>query len=120
MKASREWGRLDQRHADALWYAERLLQPAVLEDTPKVKHVVGARCALLSATDSGSRRSGTGHRTIAVVSVRWPRQVLAEFGRQLPADVEIRGRFESEDALHRDAGAPGRDRWLERGSWPRS
>jgi thiocyanate hydrolase gamma subunit len=63
----------------------------VLEDTPKVKHVVV--CTLCSCYP----RPILGHspewyRTPNYRRrlVRWPRQVLAEFGLQLPADVEIR------------------------------
>ena len=48
--------------------------------------------------------------------VRWPRQVLAEFGTIIPRDVEVRVHdFEPEDALHGPADVPGRDRGLERG-----
>jgi thiocyanate hydrolase subunit gamma len=63
----------------------------VLEDTPKVKHVVV--CTLCSCYP----RPILGHspewyRTPNYRRrlVRWPRQVLAEFGLQLPADVEVR------------------------------
>ncbi len=63
----------------------------VLEDTAKVKHVVV--CTLCSCYP----RPILGHspewyRTPNYRRrlVRWPRQVLAEFGLQLPADVEIR------------------------------
>ncbi len=63
----------------------------VLEDTPKVHHVVV--CTLCSCYP----RPILGHspewyRTPNYRRrlVRWPRQVLSEFGLQLPDDVEIR------------------------------
>ncbi len=63
----------------------------VLEDTPKLKHVVV--CTLCSCYP----RPILGHspewyRTPSYRRriVRWPRQVLSEFGLQLPEDVEIR------------------------------
>lgn len=63
----------------------------VLEDTPKLKHVVV--CTLCSCYP----RPILGHspewyRTPNYRRrlVRWPRQVLSEFGLQLPEDVEIR------------------------------
>ena len=63
----------------------------VLEDTPKLHHVVV--CTLCSCYP----RPILGHspewyRTPNYRRrlVRWPRQVLAEFGLQLPDDVEIR------------------------------
>lgn len=63
----------------------------VLEDTPKVKHVVV--CTLCSCYPRPILgQSPEWYRTPNYRRrlVRWPRQVLAEFGLQLPEDVEIR------------------------------
>lgn len=63
----------------------------VLEDTPKLKHVVV--CTLCSCYPRPILgQSPEWYRTPNYRRrlVRWPRQVLAEFGLQLPADVEIR------------------------------
>ena len=63
----------------------------VLEDTPKLKHVVV--CTLCSCYPRPILgQSPEWYRTPNYRRrlVRWPRQVLAEFGLQLPADVEVR------------------------------
>ena len=63
----------------------------VLEDTPKLKHVVV--CTLCSCYPRPILgQSPEWYRTPNYRRrlVRWPRQVLAEFGLQLPQDVEIR------------------------------
>lgn len=63
----------------------------VLEDTPKLKHVVV--CTLCSCYPRPILgQSPEWYRTPNYRRrlVRTPRQVLAEFGLQLPADVEIR------------------------------
>ena len=63
----------------------------VLEDTPKLKHVVV--CTLCSCYPRPILgQSPEWYRTPAYRRrlVRWPRQVLSEFGLQLPPDVEIR------------------------------
>ncbi|MHB1232319.1 MAG: thiocyanate hydrolase subunit gamma [Burkholderiales bacterium] len=63
----------------------------VLEDTPKVKHVVV--CTLCSCYPRPILgQSPEWYRTPNYRRrlVRWPRQVLAEFGLQLSPDVEIR------------------------------
>ena len=63
----------------------------VLEDTPKLKHVVVCTlCSCYPRPILGQSpewyRTPNYRRRI----VRWPRQVLAEFGLQLPDDVEVR------------------------------
>lgn len=63
----------------------------VLEDTPTLKHVVVCTlCSCYPRPILGQSpewyRTPNYRRRI----VRWPRQVLSEFGLQLPADVEIR------------------------------
>ncbi len=63
----------------------------VLEDTPKLKHVVV--CTLCSCYPRPILgQSPEWYRTPNYRRrlVRWPRQVLAEFGLQLPADVDVR------------------------------
>jgi thiocyanate hydrolase subunit gamma len=63
----------------------------VLEDTPNLKHVVV--CTLCSCYPRPILgQSPEWYRTPNYRRrlVRWPRQVLAEFGLQLPEDVEIR------------------------------
>ncbi len=63
----------------------------VLEDTPKLKHVVV--CTLCSCYPRPILgQSPEWYRTPNYRRrlVRWPRQVLAEFGLQIPEDVEIR------------------------------
>jgi hypothetical protein len=63
----------------------------VLEDTPKLKHVVV--CTLCSCYPRPILgQSPEWYRTPNYRRrlVRWPRQVLAEFGLQLPEGVEIR------------------------------
>jgi len=63
----------------------------VLEDTPKLKHVVV--CSLCSCYPRPILgQSPEWYRTPNYRRrlVRWPRQVLAEFGLQLPEDVEVR------------------------------
>ena len=63
----------------------------VLEDTPKLKHVVV--CTLCSCYPRPILgQSPEWYRTPNYRRrlVRWPRQVLAEFGLQLSPDVEIR------------------------------
>ncbi len=63
----------------------------VLEDTPKLKHVVV--CTLCSCYPRPILgQSPEWYRTPNYRRrlVRWPRQVLAEFGLQVPEDVEIR------------------------------
>ena len=63
----------------------------VMEDTPKLKHVVVCTlCSCYPRPILGQSpewyRTPNYRRRI----VRWPRQVLSEFGLQLPEDVEIR------------------------------
>ena len=63
----------------------------VLEDTPTLKHVVVCTlCSCYPRPILGQSpewyRTPNYRRRI----VRWPRQVLAEFGLQLPEDVEVR------------------------------
>lgn len=63
----------------------------VMEDTPKVKHVVVCTlCSCYPRPILGQSpewyRTPNYRRRI----VRWPRQVLSEFGLQLPEDVDIR------------------------------
>lgn len=63
----------------------------VLEDTPKLKHVVVCTlCSCYPRPILGQSpewyRTPNYRRRI----VRWPREVLSEFGLQLPDDVEIR------------------------------
>ena len=63
----------------------------VLEDTPKLKHVVVCTlCSCYPRPILGQSpewyRTPNYRRRI----VRWPREVLSEFGLQLPEDVEIR------------------------------
>ncbi len=63
----------------------------VMEDTPTLKHVVVCTlCSCYPRPILGQSpewyRTPNYRRRI----VRWPRQVLAEFGLQLPEDVEIR------------------------------
>ena len=63
----------------------------VLEDTPTVKHVVVCTlCSCYPRPILGHSpewyRTPNYRRRI----VRWPRQVLAEFGLQLPPEVEVR------------------------------
>jgi len=63
----------------------------VLEDTPKLKHVVV--CTLCSCYPRPILgQSPEWYRTPNYRRrlVRWPRQVLAEFGLQLPEEVEVR------------------------------
>ena len=63
----------------------------VLEDTPTLHHVVV--CTLCSCYPRPILgQSPEWYRTPNYRRrlVRWPRQVLAEFGLQLPADVEVR------------------------------
>ncbi|VAW77928.1 Thiocyanate hydrolase subunit gamma [hydrothermal vent metagenome] len=63
----------------------------VMEDTPKLKHVVV--CTLCSCYPRPILgQSPEWYRTPNYRRrlVRWPRQVLSEFGLQLPDDVEIR------------------------------
>jgi len=63
----------------------------VLADTPKLKHVVV--CTLCSCYPRPILgQSPEWYRTPNYRRrlVRWPRQVLAEFGLQLPEDVEVR------------------------------
>lgn len=63
----------------------------VMEDTPKLKHVVVCTlCSCYPRPILGQSpewyRTPNYRRRI----VRWPREVLSEFGLQLPEDVEIR------------------------------
>lgn len=63
----------------------------VLEDTPKLKHVVVCTlCSCYPRPILGQSpewyRTPNYRRRI----VRWPRQVLSEFGLQLPEEVEVR------------------------------
>lgn len=63
----------------------------ILEDTPTLKHVVVCTlCSCYPRPILGQSpewyRTPNYRRRI----VRWPRQVLAEFGLQLPAEVELR------------------------------
>ena len=63
----------------------------VLEDTPKLKHVVV--CTLCSCYPRPILgQSPEWYRTPNYRRrlVRWPRQVLSEFGLQIPEDVEVR------------------------------
>jgi thiocyanate hydrolase gamma subunit len=63
----------------------------VMEDTPKLKHVVV--CTLCSCYPRPILgQSPEWYRTPNYRRrlVRWPRQVLSEFGLQLPEDVEVR------------------------------
>ncbi len=63
----------------------------VLEDTPKVKHVVVCTlCSCYPRTILGQSPEWYRTPNYRRRLVRWPRQVLAEFGLQLGADVEIR------------------------------
>ena len=52
--------------------------------------------------------------------VRWPRQVLSEFGLELPDGVEVRVGLQPEASLHGDADAPGGHRGWTEDQLPRS
>ncbi|MGW0160860.1 thiocyanate hydrolase subunit gamma [Mycobacterium sp. NPDC003323] len=88
----------------------------VLEDTPEVHHViVCALCSCYPRPILGNSpewyRTPNYRRRI----VRWPRQVLSEFGLQLPDDVEVR--VEDSNQKHRFMVMPlrpaGTDGWTE-------
>ncbi len=88
----------------------------VCENTPEVHNVIVCTlCScyprpLLGMSPAWYERSNYRRRV-----VRWPRQVLAEFGTIIPGDIEVRVHdFEPEDALHGAADAPGRHRGLDR------
>jgi thiocyanate hydrolase subunit gamma len=88
----------------------------VLEDTPKLHHVIVCTlCSCYPRPILGNSpewyRTPNYRRRI----VRWPRQVLTEFGLQLPEDVEIR--VEDSNQKHRFMVLPvrpaGTDGWSE-------
>jgi thiocyanate hydrolase subunit gamma len=88
----------------------------VLEDTPTLHHVVVCTlCSCYPRPILGNSpewyRTPNYRRRI----VRWPRQVLAEFGLHLPADVEVR--VEDSNQKHRFLVMPvrpeGTDGWAE-------
>ncbi|MGI8412485.1 MAG: thiocyanate hydrolase subunit gamma [Solirubrobacteraceae bacterium] len=88
----------------------------VLEDTPTLHHVVVCTlCSCYPRPILGNSpewyRTPNYRRRI----VRWPRQVLAEFGLQLPEDVEVR--VEDSNQKHRFMVMPvrpaGTDGWSE-------
>ena len=88
----------------------------VLEDTPKVHHViVCALCSCYPRPILGNSpewyRTPNYRRRI----VRWPRPVLAEFGLELPEDVEVR--VEDSNQKHRFMVMPmrpeGTEGWTE-------
>ncbi len=63
----------------------------VLEDTPKLKHaVVCTLCSCYPRPILGQSPEWYRTPNYRRRLVRWPRQVLAEFGLQLPEDVEVR------------------------------
>ena len=79
----------------------------ILEDTPTVHHViVCALCSCYPRPILGNSpewyRTPNYRRRI----VRWPRQVLSEFGLQLPEDVEVR--VEDSNQKHRFMVMPRR------------
>jgi thiocyanate hydrolase gamma subunit len=88
----------------------------VLEDTPKLHHVVVCTlCSCYPRPILGNSpewyRTPNYRRRI----VRWPRQVLSEFGLQLPEDVEVR--VEDSNQKHRFMVLPvrpaGTEGWSE-------
>jgi thiocyanate hydrolase gamma subunit len=88
----------------------------VLEDTPKLHHVVVCTlCSCYPRPILGNSpewyRTPNYRRRI----VRWPRQVLTEFGLQLPEDVEVR--VEDSNQKHRFMVLPvrpaGTEGWSE-------
>lgn len=88
----------------------------ILEDTPDVHHViVCALCSCYPRPILGNSpewyRTPNYRRRI----VRWPRQVLSEFGLQLPEGVEVR--VEDSNQKHRFMVMPmrpaGTDGWTE-------
>jgi len=63
----------------------------VLEDTPKLHHVIVCTlCSCYPRPVLGMSPEWYRTPNYRRRLVRWPRQVLAEFGLQLPLDVEIR------------------------------
>ena len=81
----------------------------ILEDTPQVHHViVCALCSCYPRPILGNSpewyRTPNYRRRI----VRWPRQVLSEFGLELPEGVEVR--VEDSNQKHRPDGTDG---WTE-------
>ena len=90
----------------------------VLEDTPTLHHVIV--CTLCSCYPrpvlgmSPEWYRSTNYRRRLV---RWPREVLAEFGLILPPEVEIRSRgLKPEMPLHGPSRAARRHRELDRGA----
>ena len=88
----------------------------ILEDTPQVHHViVCALCSCYPRPILGNSpewyRTPNYRRRI----VRWPRQVLSEFGLELPAGVEVR--VEDSNQKHRFMVMPlrpeGTEGWTE-------
>ena len=89
----------------------------VLEDTPTLHHVIVCTlCScyprpILGMSPEWYRTTNYRRRL-----VRWPREVLAEFGLILPPEVEIRVEdFEPEVPFHGPPGEAQGDRKLERG-----
>lgn len=113
--ASREVG-IDWLHPTGFGTPSDFTALHVLEDTPKLHHVIVCTlCSCYPRPILGNSpewyRTPNYRRRI----VRWPRQVLAEFGLYLPEDVEIR--VEDSNQKHRFMVMPvrpeGTDGWSE-------
>ena len=88
----------------------------ILEDTPKIHHViVCALCSCYPRPILGNSPEWYRTPNYRRRLVRWPRQVLSEFGLQLPDDVEVR--VEDSNQKHRFMVMPIRpedtDGWTE-------
>jgi thiocyanate hydrolase subunit gamma len=88
----------------------------VLEDTPTLHHVVCCSlCSCYPRPILGNSPEWYRTPNYRRRLVRWPRQVLAEFGLYLPEDVEIR--VEDSNSKHRFLVLPvrpnGTDGWSE-------
>lgn len=88
----------------------------VLADEPKLHHVIVCTlCSCYPRPMLGNSPEWYRLPNYRRRIVRWPRQVLAEFGLQLPADVEIR--VEDSNQKHRFMVLPvrpgGTDGWSE-------
>lgn len=94
------------------------MQPRVLEDTPTLHHVIV--CTLCSCYPRPLlghspywHRSPNYRRRL----VRWPRHVLAEFGLNLPDEVEVRvEELQPEMPVYGPSCAAGRHRELDGGA----
>ena len=115
IKASKEVG-VDWLHPTGFGAPRDFMAFKILEDTPTLHHViVCALCSCYPRPILGNSpewyRTPNYRRRI----VRWPRQVLSEFGLQLPEGVEVR--VEDSNQKHRFMVMPlrpaGTEGWTE-------